>query len=148
MAMTFAEQATVVGVSVVVSLLIGAGVYEVVKPATPVVPDVRPLRAPGDDAPIIMAGGSLYIGHHPDFSFTPDSTNHHQLNYSQAMQVSKIDVTSFDASGNLQDSATSVSSGQAGSVTLKYCRNASCNANQTDLITLAWTCLLYTSRCV
>jgi hypothetical protein len=48
-------------------------------------------------------------------------------------------VTYYDSTGAYQDSSTPVTSGQAGSVTMKYCKDATCKAKQTDLVTLSWS---------
>src|SRR6516162_3339728 len=75
------DKALVIAISVILSLVLGAGIYFLVKPATP---QIAPGQTPGEkgrpgpfddnDSPIIIAGGSLYLSTAPGYDLgTMDS---------------------------------------------------------------------------
>lgn len=131
--MPFKDQFKIVAVSVLFSLILAAGLFKLIKPET----SLHRLGA-GDDAPIVMAGGSLFVGTYEGFEFQPDQALPSQLNYSANMQVFGVDVWYLDNNGNLQLDHTDVASGSRGTVTLSYCKNANCNGINVDTITLNW----------
>jgi hypothetical protein len=108
--MTFREKAQLVTVSVVLALALAAGLYQAVKPKGP-----HGLSGT-DDAPIIMAGGSLTIGTE-NFTFTIDSTNH-KLLADPLLKVFQIDL--FDQNDNLQK-IPPVPIDAVGDVVVSYC---------------------------
>jgi hypothetical protein len=135
--MPFKDQFKVVAVSVLFSLMFAFGLFKLVSPKI----GLHTTLGPADDAPIVMAGGSLFIGTYEGFAFQPDSTLPAQLDYSANMQVFGVDIGYLDSStGKLNIDHTDVSSGSAGAVTLSYCKNANCSGVQNvDTINLNWS---------
>jgi hypothetical protein len=132
--MKFKEQAQLVTLSVVISLALVAALYQAVKPAPNA--NNHGLGA-GDDAPIVMAGGSLYIGTSGTLTFAPDQ-NHTKLNCSSQMQVFKVDVFNY-VNGVETPNPTNVAAATAGKVDFAYCNNGKCdNAQHTDTVTINW----------
>jgi hypothetical protein len=119
--MSFAEKARVVAVSVVVSLLVGGGLYEFFK-----------IRQSGDDSPILIAGGSLYLG--TDLVHQLKSMNDEYLllaepkgDPTQVAKVTSLEVTdsddnvkSYPASGATRIELTYGSAFYSDKVTLEF----------------------------
>ena len=84
--MSFREKAQLVVVSVAITLTLAAGLYYLVNAflAGP--------RGGADDAPILIAGGSLYLGTDLPAVFKPDA-NKQKLVYESGYEVYSIDVT-------------------------------------------------------
>ncbi len=128
--MPFKEKVQVVTISVVIALAAAAGLYQFVQPRGP------HALGPGDDAPIIIAGGSLLIGTSDVLTFNPDPSKP-QLNYSSPMQVFQIDVFHVSGGGSEVSNSANVTAGAPGTVVMNYCKNQNCSG-PSDTVTLHW----------
>src|SRR5262245_30789541 len=111
--MSFREKAQIVAVSVAIALAVAAGFYyyQTGRTANPVAgPDV----VVPDDAPILIAGGSFYIGTRPDVPLNSDGRKLYRNEY----KVYQIDLTDKD------DAATEIKDivSKEGVVEILYCR--------------------------
>jgi hypothetical protein len=130
--MSFREKAQIVVVSAAIALALSAGLYYFL--AGPSQGPGRILN-PNDDQPIIMAGGSFYIGTGFTAKFRPAKSDDGSLYYTERYQVFRIDVLDKDDKNSMQD--VDQSQGE-GSIVMEYCGNAQCNNNQKDIVTMAF----------
>lgn len=131
--MPFRQQAQLVIVSVGISLALAGGFYLAV--IRQELARTRHRLGSGEDAPIVMAGGSLYIGTSDTLTFNANGT---QLNYSSPMQVFQVDVFYYLNDAEQKDTRN-VAAGTAGNVELAYCKNGNCSSAQNkDTVTISW----------
>jgi len=114
--MSFREKAQIVVVSVAIALALAAGFYYLA-PGFP-----GGSRGGADDAPILIAGGSLYLGTDLPAIFTPADKK--TLVYSAGYKVYGIEAT--DKDDNTVPYTLDKDSGTA-TITISYCKNSSCN---------------------
>jgi hypothetical protein len=84
-----------------------------------------------DDAPIIMAGGSLYVGTGPDAVFQP---NGNALNFTSGFKVFGVDIV--DQNDAMQSAAEADVRNKTGALIVTYCKSNCNNAAETDTVTL------------
>ncbi|HXA52744.1 MAG TPA: hypothetical protein VNV86_20650 [Candidatus Acidoferrum sp.] len=92
---------------------------------------IRPFSGGSEDAPIIMAGGSLYIGTGPDGVFQP---NGNTLAFTSGFKVSSIELT--DQNDNTQTAVENDVAGKTGAIIVTYCKSNCAQGNGTDTVTL------------
>ena len=121
------EKVQVVLLSVVTAAAISLGVGKWMAPGNQRIDTI----GPNDDAPIIMAGGSLYLGTGPDGVLKPDGNG---LAFTSGFKVFGVDFT--DQNDTTQSAVTADVSGKAGALIVTYCKNDCSNPAQTDVVTL------------
>lgn len=129
--MNITEKVQVIGISVLIALLLGAGVYRML---------VKPVHTLDDtqDSPILIAGGSLYFGVDPAFRLqAPTNASYLQFmdnNYTAvtSRQFSEIDVEDF-ATGPLPAITTFT---KVPKVVVTYCKNNCNGTGNSDTVTL------------
>jgi hypothetical protein len=81
-----------------------------------------------DDAPILIAGGSLYFGTDVPASFTPNA-NKDTLYYTTGYKVYRIDAT------DVNDVTAPYTVTSKATIVISYCKNAN-NCNEKDEVTV------------
>ena len=130
--MSFREKAQIVVVSVAVALALAAGFFYVSGRITsPTEPSLGPGRilTPTDDQPIVMTGGSFYIGTGDTATFRAAGD---YLEYKSGYKVFRIDV--LDKSN--MNTMTDVLADASGQIDIVYCNlnGSQCTPNQTDTV--------------
>ena len=133
--MSSREKAQIVVVSVAIALALAVGFYYVVG-------RISTAFGPGgtgggsDDEPIIMAGGSLYIGTGDTATFNPAKTDDGFLYYHEGYRVFRIDVTDMGDERKEHPVNQAYSHGE---IVVAYCKNRNCNSkNQADTVTMTF----------
>jgi hypothetical protein len=129
--MSFRDKAQIVVVSVVIALALAAGSYYFVAG-----PSLGPggIRGGTDDQPIIMAGGSLYIGTGETAKFKAVGDT---LDYTEGYKVFRVDVVDMSENGETWP----VGAAGSGQIDIEYCRldntTGQCSS-QTDKVTMTF----------
>jgi hypothetical protein len=124
--MPFKEKVQLVLVSTIAAVVLTLGAIRLFQTKI-----FQPTVGGTDDAPIIMAGGSLYIGTGPDGVFQPSGNT---LAFTSGFKVFGIELT--DQNDNTQTAVENDVAGKTGAIIVTYCKSNCAQANDTDIVTL------------
>jgi len=135
--MTKQQVAATVGIAAVVSAAIVYGV--------PLVQKILQDKS-GDDEPIIMSGGSMYIGNHPggilaNYQINADHGAHRLVHSDQSLYVKRVDVTDTNDNTTFYPASGQLTAADTVKIDLTYCKlvpsggNLDCDQTSTETVT-------------
>jgi hypothetical protein len=125
--MSIKEKIQVIAISVVAALAIGAGIYFITRPLTPL-DDTQ-------DSPILVAGGSMYFGTDPGFRLQKVN-NYLQLSDASYTAVTNRKFTEIDVEDSNDVITLYKTLSGSPRIDLTYCRNSCNGQGNSDVVTL------------
>jgi hypothetical protein len=124
--MLFKEKVQIVLVSTILAVALTLGAIRLFQTRI-----FQPTSSGSDDAPIIMTGGSLYIGTGSAGVFQPSGNS---LVFTPGFKVFGVSLT--DQNDNTQTAVENDVAGKTGTIIVTYCKSNCAPGNDTDIVTL------------